>query len=722
MDEYYGFVNPGIIPSSRVSSAGKRMHTNNARHSWVTPNRRALPNPKAYPKIYASSVRGSDRKYDRIQYFVSKPLPSGGGDNAWDLSQQPSSAAETEPKYTIQIRRRDGRYPAALYQALDLLLCKAHQVHFRLGSQQDLLVCGIPVSQAMYVMKKIIDVVDIDSEFSQKEPICHVRYSEASLKYHAEPLLQHAEDFVRLWEGSEKVAEYSSVHNKRYTDHFADCLFGESGTPQNMLQVGMTLEGDASMGVYADDIGLIALQRSEQGEHHISGFNIVLGGSGVAGRPLMARLNSKSARGPNAAMPFASIASSELTALVCSLHKVMIQTFPELPASKQRFRKVIQSFGGVSRLYEVISSAPYNVRLSPFVPSERRLSRPTLSLDSQDTISIPVTSGILEDQNERRLRSALRLLTDKYKLTIRIPSHWQVNDAIVLQDIQQEDMLNVAALLREHGIETGSRQEDEMPMACCAGMPTCHRALVDTRKLGSSIRSSLLSEIKQAGIQNTSSVTVRVDACQSGGCTKAPFADVGLVSVSADAFDIYVGGSPTGSLCGFRWESQVKRNDITAKLKPLFGLYRERLETLAAGRSKLGPLKATRASFDSGAEDFGEGSEELESTTENNVETEQGQANERTADFADTTPSFGEFCSEIGSDKLNQMVKDKKPPRKHRISLRTSTMERLHVIAELHDMSPSKVAHEVFTAYFASMKDPEMQETFKGIEKALGEN
>jgi sulfite reductase (ferredoxin) len=184
-----------------------------------------------------------------------------------------------------------------------------------------------------------------------------------------------------------------------------------------------------------------------------------------------------------------------------------------------------------------------------------------------------VENGRIKDEDGMRLRSALRELVGRLRLTLRLTAQQNV----ILTGVAAEDRLLVEEVLRGHGVPLSEDLSNTLrhSMACPA-YPTCGLAVAEAeRALPDLIRrlESLVGELGLAGER----ISFRMTGCPNG-CARPYLGDVGFVGTTLGKYDVFLGGDFDGTRLNRLYARNVPLGDIPGLLRdPLhaFGAERE---------------------------------------------------------------------------------------------------------------------------------------------------
>jgi sulfite reductase (ferredoxin) len=152
-------------------------------------------------------------------------------------------------------------------------------------------------------------------------------------------------------------------------------------------------------------------------------------------------------------------------------------------------------------------------------------------------LGLPVLSGRLKDEGERRLRTAVREIVRRTECGVRLTP----NQDVLLCHLRAEQRPEVEACLRKHAVKTAEALSAVRRQAlACPAIPTCGLAMTDAEN-------SLplyLQALEDAGLGSVD-VVIRIAGCPNG-CSRPATAEIGIIGYGKHDHLIQVGGSREG--------------------------------------------------------------------------------------------------------------------------------------------------------------------------------
>ena len=128
----------------------------------------------------------------------------------------------------------------------------------------------------------------------------------------------------------------------------------------------------------------------------------------------------------------------------------------------------------------------------------------------------------------------------------------------------------IDAILAEHGV-TNAPDAFALGSMACPALPTCGLALAESERFLPTVLQSLRDAWHRAGLDG-GAPTVRMTGCPNG-CARPYLGEIGIVGVSADRYDVYLGGDAHSTRLNTVWRGKLRGGEIAPALEPLFAEY-----------------------------------------------------------------------------------------------------------------------------------------------------
>lgn len=331
------------------------------------------------------------------------------------------------------------------------------------------------------------------------------------------------------------------------------------------FKIGLAFPNDNCTEVLAQDLGLQAV--TEGGR--VVGYNVVVGGN-------LRNSLSVAGRSSTLAKPLAFIAYDDTVPLVGAIVAVFREFGNRSDHRRARMRYLIQDWG-IDRFKQVVEDrhGPLDPPLSIDVAGHNDHLGWQRQDNSKWSLGIHVNDGCVTDNNDSRLKSALREITQRIACSIRLTAQRNV----MLVDIDSSDRLQIYSLLSHHAVQTvGTLSNVRRFSTSCPGLPNCSSAITESHRILPGIIAELEAEISRLGLDQQR-FTLGMAGC-SFGCARCFLADIAIVGRTLDRktkqgkYAIFLGGDRLGRRLNTLYKDQVPEDQIMATLRPLLARFR----------------------------------------------------------------------------------------------------------------------------------------------------
>lgn len=206
-------------------------------------------------------------------------------------------------------------------------------------------------------------------------------------------------------------------------------------------------------------------------------------------------------------------------------------------------------------------------------------------------VGIHVPNGRVGDFAERRIRSGLRTIVERFSPQVRVTA----KQDIVFCGIPASQREAVQAVIDEFGLTTdkGLAPLRRLAMACVA-LPTCSLALAEAERY----IPTLLDDLEALGVADAP-VEIRMTGCPNS-CVRTPMAEIGVVGRGPGKYALYLGGSQHGTRLAFLANEKLDETALAPAIQRLIHAWQEQTHrgvafgdwTLTQGEERLAQLIA----------------------------------------------------------------------------------------------------------------------------------
>jgi sulfite reductase (ferredoxin) len=331
-------------------------------------------------------------------------------------------------------------------------------------------------------------------------------------------------------------------------------IYGQTYLPRK-FKIGFGLPQDNCIDVHAQDLGLLA--HVEGGR--VAGYNLLVGGG-------MGMTHGNAKTFPYLGKPLCYVEAERVLNAAEAVVKLFRDHGNRADRKRARIKYVVHDWG-VEKFREVL--AEY-LGGPPALPRELPVLGVDLHLgahpqgDGKWWYGVSVENGRVKDEGDRRLRSGLRAVVERFGPSLRLTPMQDV----LLCGLSGADLPAVEAVLEQHGVR---RPEQVSPSRrqsiSCPAIPTCGLAISEAERALPGILDQLETALATLGLEQET-VTVRMTGCPNG-CARPYQSDVGIVGRSGDKYVVYVGGRALGDRLNYELRDLTPRAEIVPTLVPL---------------------------------------------------------------------------------------------------------------------------------------------------------
>ena len=197
------------------------------------------------------------------------------------------------------------------------------------------------------------------------------------------------------------------------------------------------------------------------------------------------------------------------------------------------------------------------------------------AVDEKWFLTLFVETGRVKDAGERRLKTALRRIAEKFPgLEFRLSA----NQNVILANVVETDKAGINALLAEHGVKTENQASvlHAASMACPA-LPTCGLALAESERMLPGLIDRIEKLCAEVGLAGQE-IIIRSTGCPNG-CARPYMAEIAFVGKAPGRYQIWLGGDTSGTRLNRVWKDVVKDADIENELRPILARYAKERNT-----------------------------------------------------------------------------------------------------------------------------------------------
>ena len=336
-------------------------------------------------------------------------------------------------------------------------------------------------------------------------------------------------------------------------------IYGPTYLPRK-FKMAVGLPEDNCVDLYANDLGLMAITAAGK----IIGYNVLVGG-GFGVTP------SAKKTFPAVAKRMAYCEAKDVIAVAEAVVKVQRDFGNRADRKTARLKYLIAERGlpwfkaKVEEYFGAALADPHPADVTGFDDHMGWAEQG----DGRWFYGLNVENGRVKDEGEFRLKTALRVICNDLKPSIRLTAH----QSILFCDLAAEQRPVLERILREHGVKLTEEISNvrRWSMACVA-WPTCGLSITEAERALPGVIDQLEVELAKLGLDRET-FTVRMTGCPNG-CARPYNSDIGLVGKSAGKYTVFLGGRLLGDRLNVNYKDSVPEADLIATLVPVLTYFK----------------------------------------------------------------------------------------------------------------------------------------------------
>lgn len=499
-------------------------------------------------------------------------------------------------QFMLRLKQPAGSLPADLYRLCDDLCDQYGQQDLRATVRQCFQIHGIRKGNLKTVISSIMNMgsstVGACGDVSRNVMTTPAPFQTAEYKYAREWSYVFADLFKPLttafsdiWlDGKQPAAsEYWSSwvkhHNVQEAMLYdsgrgiilpdkAEPIYGDRYLPRK-FKIGVTVPGDNSLDIYTNDIGCVVIMNED---NELEGFNVMVGGG-------MGRTHNKPQTFARAADHLGFVPKEDMMECMKAILASQRDHGNRDVRANARMKYLVHTLG-IDNFRKLVESY-FGKEVQPWRDMKEWKYADWMGWwdqgDGKMFLGIHVESGRVIDKDGVRLKTALRLLVDKYNLdSVLSPSQ-----SILLVDIDPKDKNDIDDILREHGVKQIEEVDPLQRLAiACPALPLCGLAQNEAERIMPSYIERLRALMNKMNLADEE-ILMRMTGCPNG-CARPYMAELAFVGDTSKSYQIWLGGSPVLTRTAYPFQSKVKIDDLEIFMEPIFAMFIEQRQEFEA--------------------------------------------------------------------------------------------------------------------------------------------
>merc|ERR1719162_2150025 len=534
------------------------------------------PRPKAIPKTEPVAIK--TKKISKLELLkvdshnLVHPLKEelatehiGISKDAYQILKYHGSYMQSDrekrgkPKdfqFMLRLKQPAGELPPDLYRLLDDLSNKHGQGDLRATTRQCFQMHGILKGTLKTVIASIMNIgsstVGACGDVSRNVMTTPAPFASPEYQYVNEwsKVFAHlfrpmTPAFSEIWLDGEKAAsveywgkqvEHHNIDENMVKDTGRGIILADSTEPlygdrylPRKFKIGVTVPGDNSLDIYTNDIGCIVIT-NDKGE--LEGFNVMVGGG-------MGRTHNKETTFARAADHLGFVPKEDMMECLKSILAAQRDHGNRDVRANARMKYLVHTLG-IEQFTTLVESY-YGKKIEPWRTVKEWKYNDWMGWwdqgDGKLFYGLHVDNGRVHDVGDFRLKSAMRVIVDKYNL----PMIMSPTQSIVFKDIKPKDRVGFETILQEHGIKP---LEEIDPLArlamACPALPLCGLAQTEAERIMPSYIERMRSVMTKLDVDDEE-ILIRMTGCPNG-CARPYMAELAFVGDGPKSYQVWLGG------------------------------------------------------------------------------------------------------------------------------------------------------------------------------------
>ncbi|MFM2131592.1 MAG: sulfite reductase hemoprotein beta-component [Verrucomicrobiota bacterium] len=337
-----------------------------------------------------------------------------------------------------------------------------------------------------------------------------------------------------------------------------DNLYGKTYLPRK-FKTGFAIPPNNDVDIFTNDMGFVAVIEGGR----LVGYNLLVGGG-------LGTSHGNKATYPRLADVIGFLTREQVVAVGEAVIKIHRDWGDRTDRKHARIKYVLQEKGVEWFRAELAKhlGAPLPAAKAFIFKGQGDAFGWTKQADGKWFLGLFVETGRVKDAGDYRLKTALRVIAEKFAPTFRLTA----TQNLILSDVKESDKAALEQLLRDHGCASvfNPGLVKGRGMACPA-LPTCGLSLAESERVFPALLDRLEQAQAVAGFGGEELV-VRMTGCPNG-CARPYSAEIGFVGKAPGKYNVMLGGNREGTRLARLYRESVAYDEIPNVLGGLFQQY-----------------------------------------------------------------------------------------------------------------------------------------------------
>jgi sulfite reductase (NADPH) hemoprotein beta-component len=370
----------------------------------------------------------------------------------------------------------------------------------------------------------------------------------------ADALRPQTKAYHSIWIDGQQL-DLEAPENK----NFIDPLYGKTYLPRK-FKIAFVIPPVNDLDVFTNCLGFIAVVENDQ----LVGYNVAVGGG-------MGRSHGNEATFPRLADVIGFFAPDKLVEVAKAVLTLHRDYGDRADRKHARLKYVVAERGAEWTRGEIEKRA--GLKFAPARPFKFTTTGDLYgwhqSVDGQWFLGLYVETGRVKDAGGYRLKTALRVVAEKFPDT---QFRLSANQNVILANVAEPDKAAINDVLSLHGVRT-ENQAGVLHAAslACPAMPTCGLALAESERMLPGLLDRIEKLCAEVGIAGEE-IIIRSTGCPNG-CARPYMAEIAFVGKAPGRYQVWLGGDAAGTRLNRLWKDVVKEPEIESELRPVLSRF-----------------------------------------------------------------------------------------------------------------------------------------------------
>jgi len=339
-------------------------------------------------------------------------------------------------------------------------------------------------------------------------------------------------------------------------------IYGKTYLPRK-FKIALAFPGDNCTDIMTNDIGLVGLFDDDSDQLH--GFNIYVGGG-------LGATHNNPDTFPLLAKPLGYISADKIIDVVEKIVLVQRDYGDRENRKHARMKYLVHEWGidqFRAKVEEYLGYGVEALRPMPDLQADDHLGWQQ-QVDGRWFYGVYVENGRVRDNGDRRVRSGLRALVQRFHPNVHVTPQQNV----LLSGFTTEQKAEVEQILADYGVPTVENlSRVRRHSLACPALPTCGLALAEAERFLPDVIDQVERDVAELGLSKEF-FTIHMTGCPNG-CARPYVADIGLVGRSLGKYTLFLGGNPEGTRLNTLYQDLIPAEELPGVIRQVLQVYRQ---------------------------------------------------------------------------------------------------------------------------------------------------